>query len=176
MATVGANIRFSASSSPTTSTLTPVPVGTQPSPRACSNATLAPNPVQCMGRTYVGAGRSLLARKSTVGSIRSRRSGEAKCSPPITWADVHRGEEEDKREYIVHSPCGQVSGICRRHHVRRLRCLHGSIWTDETDCVSMNGTTLSLRETNDLRREDDETLSFHIHQSITFVHDMLLSH
>ena len=79
----GSNIRCSAAVSPITSTFTPVPVGTQPSPKALSKATFASKPEQCIGRIYVGAGRSLLAKKSTVGAIRSRRSGVLRCKPPI---------------------------------------------------------------------------------------------
>lgn len=76
---------FSASRSPVTSNLCPTPAGTQPSPSACSSAVFAANPLQCIGSTYVGAGRSLLARKSTVGSMRGTRSVPARCSPPMIY-------------------------------------------------------------------------------------------
>ncbi len=81
----GGNIRASAAESPLISTFTPVPAGTQPSPKARSRATLQSNPEQCIGSTYVGAGRNLFARKSTVGAIRSNKSGVQRCKPPIIY-------------------------------------------------------------------------------------------
>lgn len=70
--------------------LEPVPTlaGTHPSPSACSSAVFTANPLQCIGSTYVGAGRNPLARKSTVGSMRGTRSVPARCSPPIICGSV----------------------------------------------------------------------------------------
>lgn len=73
----GGNIVFSEASSPCRSMVIPTPQGTQPSPNECSNATFAAKPEQCIGMTYVGAGRSCSDRNLIVGSMRS-----AKSDPP----------------------------------------------------------------------------------------------
>ena len=85
----GATIKLSSFLFPSTVILMPVPAGTHPSPNSASSPTLAAKPEQCMGRMYVGAGRRLRERKSTVGLMRGASSGPARWRPPMTCKE-HR--------------------------------------------------------------------------------------
>lgn len=75
-AMMGGRINFSDSAFPSTLTTIPTPAGIQPSPNAFSSAIFTANPEQCIGKTYIGAGRSFSDRNSTVGAMRGSKSAE----------------------------------------------------------------------------------------------------
>lgn len=66
--------------------LIPTPAATHAPSNASANATLAANPVQWRGSTYVGVvGLTSFLRNLTVGSMRAVSSGPARCRPPTIY-------------------------------------------------------------------------------------------
>jgi hypothetical protein len=68
-----------------------------------------------MGRMYVGDGLSLLARKSTVGSIRSASSALPRCKPPIIYTETISSllvPNAMSRAYHMNRPFESISSVC----------------------------------------------------------------
>lgn len=124
---IGGNSFLSTSASPLTWILIPTPAGTHPSPSAASSATFAANPEQCMGSTYVGAGRRRFARKSTVGGIRLASSGPPRCRPPITYKrqeTQYNANPNFSVKVITHQmnrSLKNLDGVCYDIHYPRMR-------------------------------------------------------